>query len=397
MGNRAAGGGGVMDYMVLRASGPAARSSKIQTMSGRDGAATLSVAKETLGDRHLAEHRRDPMVRAVARVMPTLLVAPLATGDGDAEPWGVEAMGCEDTRFSGKGVTVAVLDTGIAPEHRAFEAGPALELKDFTGTTPVDVDGHGTHCAGVIFGGSVRGRRIGVAPGVSGRMIGKVLHSGRGDTRMLFEGLNWAIAGRANVIALSLGLDLAGMISDEIEGGLPERYATSIVLDAYRENLRFFDSLIATAVNPTPFSAGAVVIAAAGNESRADLDPRYRSSPTLPAAARGVISVGALERVGGQYQVAAFSNAAPDLCAPGVNILSAGLDNGLVGMSGTSMACPHVAGAAALWWEAVCEPSPPLRPAEDVRMQIGANADGKKLGHIPVGLRGRGMVTIPQG
>jgi subtilisin family serine protease len=111
--------------------------------------------------------------------MPMKLIEPL-TDEGQAQPaagtptWGVNAVGAATSPFTGNGVVVAVLDTGIDPSHSAF-AGVTLVQKNFTTEGPNDQHGHGTHCAGTIFGRYVSGTRIGVAPGVKTALIGKVL------------------------------------------------------------------------------------------------------------------------------------------------------------------------------------------------------------------------------
>jgi len=90
------------------------------------------------------------------------------------------------------GITVAVLDTGIDSTHPAF-TGVTLIEEDFSGSGNGDVQGHGSHCAGTIFGRDVDGTRIGVAPGVDRALIGKVLgDDGSGDSIGLFRGIQWA-------------------------------------------------------------------------------------------------------------------------------------------------------------------------------------------------------------
>jgi subtilisin family serine protease len=89
-------------------------------------------------------------------------------------------------------------------------------------------------------------------------------------------------------------------------------------------------------------------------ESRRDQQADYRIAVAPPAAADGVLSVGALGTAGAPHDrlsIAAFSNCRPQVCAPGVGVLSAQVGGGLVRLSGTSMASPHVAGLAALWAE----------------------------------------------
>jgi subtilisin family serine protease len=107
---------------------------------------------------------RDPEVAAIAPIMPTKLVAPFDVPAGAAAKtaWGVEAVRANVSTFTGAGVVVAVLDTGIDATHAAFQ-GVTLVQQDFTGTGNGDGNGHGTHCAGTIFGRDVAGDRIGVA------------------------------------------------------------------------------------------------------------------------------------------------------------------------------------------------------------------------------------------
>src|SRR5262249_39478005 len=95
-------------------------------------------------------------VVAIAPTMPMKLIDPLID-NGQPQPaagsptWGVQAVGAITSPFTGDGVLIAVLDTGIDPTHPAF-AGVTLVQKDFTTTAPNDQHGHGTHCAGTIFG-----------------------------------------------------------------------------------------------------------------------------------------------------------------------------------------------------------------------------------------------------
>lgn len=294
---------------------------------------------------------------AGALVMPTKLIEPVEQGKdvkaNGKTTWGIDAVQADQSQFTGAGTKIAVLDTGIDKSHKAF-SGVNITEKDFTTEGNGDKNGHGTHCAGTILGRDVDGLRIGVAPGASDLLVGKVLGQNGGSSEMLFEGINWAFENGADVISMSLGFNFPGMVDDLIKNrGYPADLATSLALTIYRDNLRVLDSYISTVTSPNIFTNGAVVIAAAGNESRKNIHPDYEISASIPAAAQNVISVGALHQSGNQFGVAYFSNTDPLVSAPGVDVISAKTGGGLRRLSGTSMACPHVAGLAALWWEKV--------------------------------------------
>ena len=353
---------------------------------------------EVLSNRELRDVARDPDVVAVAPVMPTALIHPVATADVEdaaGGSWGVAAVGADASPFTGNGTVVAVLDTGIDRSHPAFTGVDIVE-KDFSGAGDGDVQGHGTHCAGTIFGRDVSGGRIGIARGVQRVLIGKVLSDdGSGSSEMLFEGIQWALASGADVISMSLGFDFPGLVASLTGDGWPVELATSTGLEAYRAHLRMFDALMAMTRAREAFSGSAVVTAAAGNESRRDEDPRFEIAASLPAAAEGVVSVGALARDGQALSIAPFSNTFPQISGPGVDIVSAKSGGGVRSLSGTSMACPHVAGVAALWWEAArAGAMPPTARTVLSKLLATARTDVFTSG-VEVADRGGGCVTAP--
>ena len=277
--------------------------------------------------------------------------------------WGIRAVGADSSLIDGSKAVVCVLDTGIDRSHPAFND-PNLELllRNFTPGSDVDEDGHGTHCAGTIFGRDVDGIRIGVAPGVRKALIGKVIGNGAG-TDSLIDAMEWASNEGANIISMSLGFDFPQFQADLEAQGIPKLAATSMALQAYRDNLRLFDQWMAFNKAKVSIGRGSIVIAAGGNESRRNASVPFEIAVSSPAAAIDVISVGALADGDSGLTVASFSNTGPKISAPGVSVVSAKLGGGLTALNGTSMACPHVAGVAALIWHDMMES--PVKPTPE--------------------------------
>ncbi len=386
-------------YVVLRDVASVPRQIKRGTPSGKLTAsstkAQLKIEIENIPAHALAELRNDPQVRSTAPVIGTRLIKPFSgepAADGDA--WGIAAVGADVSPYTGDGVTVAVLDTGIDADHPAFK-GIVLNVEDFTGTGKQDGNGHGTHCAGTIFGRNVDDRRIGIARGVKKALIGKVLDDdGGGSSDMIFQALHWALKERANVISMSLGFDFPGTVKHKVENGWPVDLATSQALEAYRGNLRMFDVIMAMFKAQSAFNGSPIVIAAAGNESRREVDAQYKIATSVPAAADGVISVAAAHRLDSQYGIADFSNSFAHIAAPGVGVLSAWPGGTLQALDGTSMACPHVAGVAALWWERAVKEQE-LMVSAAVSAQLMSTARKLFTAQFNSSDFGTGLVTSP--
>lgn len=343
-------------YIVLRRENPIAP--EVGNM-GRGARATASdLGAETLeiqeGELTRAEHedlRRDPRIRAIAEPMPMKLITPTEANDVDPantgnETWGVRAVGAPDSPFDGTGIIVSVLDTGIDSAHPAFQ-GVDLVQRNFTTEGDHDVNGHGTHCAGTIFGQDVGGLRIGVARNVERALIGKVLGAGGGSSATIARAIQWSVDEGAHVISMSLGIDFPGFVRRLVEvHGLDIDPATSIALEAYRANVNLFSELADFVRAGSSFMQGTVIVAASGNEADR---PAFEIAVAPPAAGTGIVAVGALQEGPAGLSVADFSNTQVNISGPGVGVVSAFPGGGLQSLSGTSMATPHIAGVAALW------------------------------------------------
>ncbi|PFG41445.1 subtilisin family serine protease [Isoptericola jiangsuensis] len=239
---------------------------------------------------------------------------------------GVEQTGAPlawDRGLTGAGVTVAVLDSGYDATHPDLE-GRVVGTADFTGRGMTDSGGHGTHVASTIAGtGAADPSRVGMAPDAD-LLVGHVLNDTGGQLSWIVDGMEWAVESGADVVNMSLGSRDSSDCTDPLSLAAQELTTTS-------------DTLF---------------VVAAGNDGSA------RSTVASPACVEGVLTVAAVDADGA---TAPFSSRGatvgehrvkPDVAAPGVQVVGAWATSpGGVryrAMSGTSMASPHVAGAAAM-------------------------------------------------
>lgn len=373
---------------------------------------TIEVHRD-VDPRDIAELTQDPHSLAVAPSMPVSLIEPTeASGSDTTDPgpgptWGITAIGADKCTFNGQSATVAVIDSGIRQDHKAFPPG-SLKIvgKDFTGIGDfADQNGHGTHCAATILGRDVSGRRIGVAPGVQTLLVARIFGPEVTTTsQMIAQALQWSMDNGANVISMSLGFDFTGFAAQLQQSGLPPQAATAQALLGFQSNLRLFDALMNTfraqEEGSTDTTAGAVIVGAAGNHSQrkpAAGQPPYTVPVEAPSNALSLISVGALQR-GPLLDIAPFSNSVPKVVAPGVGILSADFSGPdlLTVKSGTSMACPHVAGLAALWWDFVNFSGRPRRASVVSTLLQASCVLDPLLPALGIADRGTGLPRAPK-
>jgi subtilisin family serine protease len=367
--------------------------------AGMDAGPAINVDVRAMPRNEVPVMARRADVLAIAPSIPMKLIAPREVANAvspasEEVAWGVRAVGADTSPFSGDGIVVAVLDTGIDAAHPAF-AGVEIVQKDFTGEGNGDAHGHGTHCAGTIFGRTTAGRRIGVAPGVKKALIGKVLGAQGGSSEQIVSAIQWAVDSGANVISMSLGMDFPGLVKEWESRGLPVALATSRALEGYRANVLLFERLASLVRAMGSFAQTTLIVAAAGNESERDVDPDFEIAVSPPAVAEGIVSVAALGQSPQGLVVAPFSNTGATVSGPGVAIVSAKPGGGFATMSGTSMATPHVTGVTALWAQKL-KAAGTLRPVDLMARVVGsAVGDGLRAGFDPFDT-GAGLVRAPQ-
>lgn len=240
--------------------------------------------------------------------------------------WGLKRLRVRelwDQGITGRGVLIGHLDTGVDASHPAL-AGAVADFAEFDWNgdrvpraAPRDSDEHGTHTAGTIVGRKVSSTSFGVAPGA--KLVSALVIEGGNVIARILGGMDWVIGAGARILSMSLGLR-----------GYHDQFLP--LMQAIRNR-------------------GILPVIAVGNEGP--------GTSRSPGNFDLVLSVGASDA---QDDVPSFSSSqtllkprellVPDLIAPGADVLSA-LPRGRYGsLDGTSMATPHVAGLAALLWEA---------------------------------------------
>lgn len=227
-------------------------------------------------------------------------------------PWGVDRIDADLAWATTKGlaIKVAILDTGIDLDHLDLQA----NIKGNVNTiNPLksgnDDNGHGTHVAGIVAAVDNTIGVIGTGPEIYLYAVKVLSKTGSGWLSDLIEGLDWCINNKMQVINMSLG--------------------------SSSDNQSFHDAITKT------YQAGIIQVTAAGNNGGSG------GAITYPAKYSETIAISAVDK---NDQIAVFSSYGPeiDLTAHGVNIKST-YNNGYYKiLSGTSMACPHVSGTAAL-------------------------------------------------
>ncbi|MEU6297431.1 S8 family peptidase [Streptomyces erythrochromogenes] len=310
---------------VARSAPPAPRGADRSRVLGSIGAVALAADKEQATAFWADAMGTDGTARTAAGGLQKLWLDGRVRANLERSTRQVAATAAWAAGYDGKGTKVAVLDTGTDLEHPDLK-GRVSASQNFTDSdSDTDRQGHGTHTLSTVGGSGAEsgGAKKGVAPGaelLSGKVLGD---QGYGLDSWIIAGMEWAVAARADVVSMSLGD--------------PSRTACDDPLAAAAERLS---------------RQGPLFVVAAGNSGPGN------NTVSSPGCAPSVLTVGAVDR---DDTTAPFSSRGPagpqhtlkpEVSAPGVGISAAAAGGRGVyayqAMSGTSMATPHVAGAAAI-------------------------------------------------
>ncbi len=278
--------------------------------------------------------------------------------------------------FTGKGIKIAVVDTGIDATHPDL-VGRVVAAANFSSDSDThDYMGHGTHVASIAAGSGAAsdGKYGGIAPQAELINAKGLNRAGSGNDSGIMRAMEWAADQGANIENLSLG-------SSATNGSDP----------------------LSQAVNDISAKKNVLFVIAAGNSGQSIGNGRLVSAP---GAADAALTVGAIDK---SKNLAAFSSRGPrlgdyalkpDIVAPGVQIMAARANgkpgNWYVALSGTSMATPVTAGAAALVWQ--MHPAWPAVEVKNALMSaaapIGAQCAARCDGYVAPYDQGAGLVSL---
>jgi subtilisin len=263
----------------------------------------------SLSPEAIAALKRNPRV---AYVEPDAI----ATATADNVPWGITRVNADHVWLlgnSGAGVKVAIIDTGIDRAHPDLAPNYKGGYDFVNGDTdPMDDNGHGTHVSGTVAAAADGAGVAGVGPQISLYGLKVLDRRGSGRYSDIIAALQWAVSNGAQIASMSFG---GSVSSTSLKNACDAAYNANVLL-----------------------------VAAAGNSGRAN---GRGNNVNYPANYSSVIAVAASDS---SDRRASWSSTGPavELTAPGVSVTSDRLGGGLISYSGTSMACPHVSGAAAL-------------------------------------------------
>ncbi|MFD7098640.1 S8 family peptidase [Streptomyces xanthophaeus] len=339
---------------VARSAPPAPRGAERSLVLGSIGGVALAADKEQAAAFWADVTGTDARARSASGQLKKLWLDGKVRANLERSTKQVGADAAWAAGYDGKGTKVAVLDTGTDLEHPDLK-GRVAASKNFTDSdTDADRQGHGTHTISTVGGSGAEsgGAKKGVAPGAE-LLSGKVLNDqGYGLDSWIIAGMEWAVESKADVVSMSLGD--------------PSQTACDDPLAAATERLS---------------QQGPLFVIAAGNSGPGN------NTVSSPGCAASALTVGAVDR---DDSTASFSSRGPaglqhtlkpEIAAPGVGISAAAAGGRGVyayqSMSGTSMATPHVAGAAA-----IVKQRHPDWTSQQVKAALVGSADTKVPGDV---------------
>ncbi|WP_053202988.1 S8 family serine peptidase [Jiangella muralis] len=321
--------------VIVESAGPARAAAPLPAVTTTDTLESIGAVAADV-DKDAAAALADALTGArllgrAAGVEKIWLDQAMTTVDEDSAPQ-IGAPDAWAAGFTGDGVTVAVLDTGIDTTHPDLAGKVVAEANFSVSDSTTDRFGHGTHVASIVAGTGAAsdGQRRGIAYEADLMNVKVLDDGGSGPMSEVIAGMEWAVANGADVVNLSLG----------VRGGYTDGTDPA-----------------SQAVDRLSAGSDALFVIAAGNDGPGD------GTVTTPGAATSALTVGAVDK---QDRLAGFSSRGPragdfalkpDVTAPGVGIIAARAAGAVIGtpvgddylaLDGTSMATPHVAGAAAL-------------------------------------------------
>lgn len=225
-----------------------------------------------------------------------------------------------DTGYTGSGVKVAVIDSGIFPHPELTIAG-GISTVDYTNDF-TDDNGHGTHVAGIIAAKSNSHAIVGIAPDVQLYAVKSMDQVGEGTLQDVLEGLEWSIQNNMDIINLSLGTDTHSQLLKDM---VDRAYAQGIVVVGSAGNSQTTEDANGNIIN-VPLSTYTI---------------------NYPAKYDSVIAVAAVDVNNARGNFSSVGNEV-EIAAPGVEVVSTYLNNAYAKSSGTSQAAPHISGMIAL-------------------------------------------------
>ena len=282
-----------------------------------------------------------------------------------------------DLGYTGEGVLVAILDTGVNYEHEdladhLWDGGSQYPNHGYNSydnnTITMDTRGHGTHCAGIICGDGTSGKKTGVAPNVTLMCIKALNDNGNANASSICSGMEFAVEHGANVLSMSLGIANASvtdkvMIRNTCVNTLEAGVIAAVAAGNEGEKLKSNpvpDNVRVPGSCPAPWIHPDQKVNAGGTSCVVSVGAVDKNDKVASISSRGPVTWENTSYADYPYEPG-IGLIRPDVCAPGKDVISLSYNGeGYATMTGTSQATPCVAGVMSL----MLSKNPDLTPAE---------------------------------